>query len=172
MVGLQLLKGSCCSGGTPCPQGVCEHARGLCERARCSCKAGCSLGRVQVKIQGQNKEMLAAACQMFLGKSESEIAQIALETLEGHQRAIMAHMTVEVRGGGETQPHPLGANLAAGGQPHSFYKALPSPWKPCPPRGSPAPAAPPWWVPHPPKPHPQVEAPPPGMLAEAWPLSL
>lgn len=52
-----------------------------------------------MKIQGQNKEMLAAACQMFLGKSESEIAQIALETLEGHQRAIMAHMTVEVRRG-------------------------------------------------------------------------
>ncbi|XP_068265278.1 flotillin-1 isoform X4 [Nyctibius grandis] len=52
-------------------------------------------GIAQVKIQGQNKEMLAAACQMFLGKSESEIAQIALETLEGHQRAIMAHMTVE-----------------------------------------------------------------------------
>ncbi|GCB73289.1 hypothetical protein scyTo_0002459 [Scyliorhinus torazame] len=49
----------------------------------------------RVKIQGQNKEMLAAACQMFLGKSEVEIAQIALETLEGHQRAIMAHMTVE-----------------------------------------------------------------------------
>ncbi|XP_078272468.1 flotillin-1-like [Rhinoraja longicauda] len=52
-------------------------------------------GIAQVKIQGQNKEMLAAACQMFLGKSETEIAQIALETLEGHQRAIMAHMTVE-----------------------------------------------------------------------------
>lgn len=50
----------------------------------------------QVKIQGQNKEMLAAACQMFLGKTEAEIAHIALETLEGHQRAIMAHMTVEV----------------------------------------------------------------------------
>lgn len=57
----------------------------------------------QVKIQGQNKEMLAAACQMFLGKSESEIGQIALETLEGHQRAIMAHMTVEV-GLGEATP--------------------------------------------------------------------
>lgn len=55
-----------------------------------------SLPPTQVKIQGQNKEMLAAACQMFLGKSEPEIAQIALETLEGHQRAIMAHMTVEV----------------------------------------------------------------------------
>ncbi|KAL7986335.1 hypothetical protein Chor_011501 [Crotalus horridus] len=52
-------------------------------------------GIAQVKIQGQNKEMLAAACQMFLGKSEAEITHIALETLEGHQRAIMAHMTVE-----------------------------------------------------------------------------
>ncbi|XP_068106529.1 flotillin-1 [Hyperolius riggenbachi] len=52
-------------------------------------------GIAQVKIQGQNKEMLAAACQMFLGKSENEVAQISLETLEGHQRAIMAHMTVE-----------------------------------------------------------------------------
>ncbi|MGH0176843.1 UNVERIFIED_CONTAM: hypothetical protein FKN15_007284 [Acipenser sinensis] len=52
-------------------------------------------GIAQVKIQGQNKEMLAAACQMFMGKSEQEIAHIALETLEGHQRAIMAHMTVE-----------------------------------------------------------------------------
>jgi hypothetical protein len=55
-----------------------------------------SLLWLQVKIQGQNKEMLAAACQMFLGKTEAEIAHIALETLEGHQRAIMAHMTVEV----------------------------------------------------------------------------
>ncbi|XP_018087396.1 flotillin 1 S homeolog isoform X1 [Xenopus laevis] len=52
-------------------------------------------GIAQVKIQGQNKEMLAAACQMFLGKTEHEVAQISLETLEGHQRAIMAHMTVE-----------------------------------------------------------------------------
>lgn len=52
---------------------------------------------VQMKIQGQNKQMLAAACQMFMGKSEPEIAQIALETLEGHQRAIIAHLTVEVR---------------------------------------------------------------------------
>ncbi len=51
---------------------------------------------LQVKIQGQNKEMLAAACQMFMGKSEGEISNIALETLEGHQRAIIAHLTVEV----------------------------------------------------------------------------
>jgi len=49
-----------------------------------------------VKIQGQNEEMLQAACQQFLGKSEEHIRQIALETLEGHQRAIMGNMTVEV----------------------------------------------------------------------------
>uniref|UniRef100_A0A8D3BZ24 Flotillin n=1 Tax=Scophthalmus maximus TaxID=52904 RepID=A0A8D3BZ24_SCOMX len=52
-------------------------------------------GIAQVKIQGQNKEMLATACQMFMGKSEAEISNIALETLEGHQRAIIAHLTVE-----------------------------------------------------------------------------
>uniref|UniRef100_A0A8C8CE48 Flotillin n=1 Tax=Oncorhynchus tshawytscha TaxID=74940 RepID=A0A8C8CE48_ONCTS len=52
-------------------------------------------GIAQVKIQGQNKEMLATACQMFMGKSEAEVSNIALETLEGHQRAIIAHLTVE-----------------------------------------------------------------------------
>jgi hypothetical protein len=51
----------------------------------------------QVKIQGQNEEMLLAACEQFLGKQESEIQHIALVTLEGHQRAIMGSMTVEVR---------------------------------------------------------------------------
>ncbi|XP_068917941.1 flotillin-1 isoform X1 [Tenebrio molitor] len=52
-------------------------------------------GIAQVKIQGQNEEMLLAACEQFLGKSESEIQHIALVTLEGHQRAIMGSMTVE-----------------------------------------------------------------------------
>lgn len=51
----------------------------------------------QVKIQGQNQDMLEAACELFLGKSESEIRNVAQETLEGHQRAIMGNMTVEVR---------------------------------------------------------------------------
>lgn len=50
----------------------------------------------QVKIQGQNQEMLMTACEQFLGKTESEIQNIALHTLEGHQRAIMGSMTVEV----------------------------------------------------------------------------
>jgi len=52
-------------------------------------------GVAQVRIQGQNMEMLETACQQFLGKNESEIRRIALETLEGHQRAIMGNMTVE-----------------------------------------------------------------------------
>lgn len=52
-------------------------------------------GIAQVKIQGQNEEMLLAACEQFLGKKEAEIQHIALVTLEGHQRAIMGSMTVE-----------------------------------------------------------------------------
>lgn len=52
-------------------------------------------GIAQVKIQGNNENMLQAACQNFLGKSEREVARIAQETLEGHQRAIMGNMTVE-----------------------------------------------------------------------------
>ena len=40
--------------------------------------------------------MLLAACQQFMGKRELEIQDIAKETLEGHQRAIMGNMTVEV----------------------------------------------------------------------------
>lgn len=53
------------------------------------------IGVAQVKIQGQSQEMLANACMQFLGKSENQIRGIALETLEGHQRAIMGTMTVE-----------------------------------------------------------------------------
>lgn len=40
--------------------------------------------------------MLLAACEQFLGKTDEEIQHIALVTLEGHQRAIMGSMTVEV----------------------------------------------------------------------------
>uniref|UniRef100_A0A2H8TE68 Flotillin-1 n=2 Tax=Melanaphis sacchari TaxID=742174 RepID=A0A2H8TE68_9HEMI len=52
-------------------------------------------GIAQVKIQGQNEEMLLTACEQFLGKPKEEIHEIALHTLEGHQRAIMGSMTVE-----------------------------------------------------------------------------
>ncbi|KAF6768229.1 hypothetical protein AHF37_09866 [Paragonimus kellicotti] len=50
---------------------------------------------LQVKVNGSNHEMLAAACEQFLGKTDTEIRDIAQETLEGHQRAIMGNMTVE-----------------------------------------------------------------------------
>ncbi|VDN10381.1 unnamed protein product [Dibothriocephalus latus] len=52
-------------------------------------------GVAQVKVQGSNTEMLSAACEQFLGKTEEEIQEVAKETLEGHQRAIMGNMTVE-----------------------------------------------------------------------------
>ncbi|XP_063853620.1 flotillin-1-like isoform X9 [Scylla paramamosain] len=52
-------------------------------------------GIAQVKVQGQYEEMLLAACEQFLGKTEHEVQQVALETLEGHQRAIMGSMSVE-----------------------------------------------------------------------------
>lgn len=63
-----------------------------------------------MKVQGQSEEMLASACELFLGKSESEVRKVAQETLEGHQRAIMGNMTVEVmllEGGKETNRTPL-----------------------------------------------------------------
>lgn len=40
--------------------------------------------------------MLLTACEQFLGKKKTDIHEIALHTLEGHQRAIMGSMTVEV----------------------------------------------------------------------------
>ena len=52
-------------------------------------------GIAQVKIPGQNSDMLKAACEQFLGKTEEEMTDIVRETLEGHQRAIIASMTVE-----------------------------------------------------------------------------
>jgi len=52
-------------------------------------------GVAQVKINGQNREMLRASAEQFGGKSEEEIAKVAKETLEGHQRAIMGTMSVE-----------------------------------------------------------------------------
>ena len=52
-------------------------------------------GVAQVKINGENEEMLRAAAEQFGSKDEDEIAHIAQETLEGHQRAMMGNMTVE-----------------------------------------------------------------------------
>lgn len=61
-------------------------------------KAGVAIsveGVAQVKISGNNQEMLDQACTIFLSKNEDQILEICKETLEGHQRAIMGQMTVE-----------------------------------------------------------------------------
>merc|ERR1711915_46044 len=53
------------------------------------------VGTAQVKINGSSEEMLGYAAEQFGGKDQDEILQICLETMEGHQRAIMGNMTVE-----------------------------------------------------------------------------
>ena len=39
--------------------------------------------------------MLRAAVEQFIDKEEQEIEDVAMSTLEGHQRAIMGSMTVD-----------------------------------------------------------------------------
>ena len=48
---------------------------------------------LQVKIAGNNKDMLERACQVFLKKNTSQIQDVCKETLEGHQRAIMGNVS-------------------------------------------------------------------------------
>ena len=51
-------------------------------------------GIAQVKV-GRGEEAIRTAAEQFLGKSVNEIAEVALQTLEGQQRAILGTMTVE-----------------------------------------------------------------------------
>ena len=51
-------------------------------------------GVAQVKVIKED-ELLKTACQQFLGKNPDEIADILLQTLEGHLRAILGTLTVE-----------------------------------------------------------------------------
>ena len=53
------------------------------------------IGTAQVKINGSSEQMLEFAAEQFGGKPSHEILRICLETMEGHQRAIMGNMTVE-----------------------------------------------------------------------------
>ena len=50
---------------------------------------------LQVKITSNNEEMLRAAVEQFVDKTDKEIEEVAMLTLEGHQRAIMGAMTVD-----------------------------------------------------------------------------
>jgi len=51
-------------------------------------------GVAQVKI-GESEEMVRTAAGQFLGKTQQEVRNVALQTLEGHLRAILGTMTVE-----------------------------------------------------------------------------
>ena len=51
-------------------------------------------GVAQVKV-GRAQEAIRTAAQQFLWKDPLEVSSIALQTLEGHQRAILGTMTVE-----------------------------------------------------------------------------
>ncbi|CAI9620444.1 unnamed protein product, partial [Staurois parvus] len=51
-------------------------------------------GVAQVKIMTE-RELLAVACEQFLGKSVHEIKNVVLQTLEGHLRSILGTLTVE-----------------------------------------------------------------------------
>lgn len=51
-------------------------------------------GVAQVKV-ARGDEAIRTAAQQFLGKPQEEIARVALQTLEGAQRAILGTMTVE-----------------------------------------------------------------------------
>lgn len=51
-------------------------------------------GVAQVKVM-TDKDLLASACEQFLGKNVPEIEQVLLQTLEGHLRAILGTLSVE-----------------------------------------------------------------------------
>ncbi|KAM4699226.1 flotillin-2 isoform 1-T2 [Discoglossus pictus] len=51
-------------------------------------------GVAQVKIMTE-RELLAVACEQFLGKNAHEIKNVVLQTLEGHLRSILGTLTVE-----------------------------------------------------------------------------
>ena len=51
-------------------------------------------GVAQVKV-GSGEEAIRTAAEQFIGKKPGEIADVALQTLEGQQRAILGTMTVE-----------------------------------------------------------------------------
>ncbi|XP_053562159.1 flotillin-2 isoform X2 [Bombina bombina] len=51
-------------------------------------------GVAQVKIMTE-KELLAVACEQFLGKNVHEVKNVVLQTLEGHLRSILGTLTVE-----------------------------------------------------------------------------
>ncbi|XP_045155491.1 flotillin-2 isoform X4 [Echinops telfairi] len=59
-----------------------------------SCLTNPPWNSFQVKIMTE-KELLAVACEQFLGKNVQDIKNVVLQTLEGHLRSILGTLTVE-----------------------------------------------------------------------------
>ena len=53
-------------------------------------------GVAQVKISGENETMLQTASELFGGMTLKRIEHICLETMEGHQRAIMGIVLLSI----------------------------------------------------------------------------
>ena len=51
-------------------------------------------GVAQIKVKGDDIS-IATSAEQFLGKSQQEVSQIAIQTVEGHLRAILGTLTVE-----------------------------------------------------------------------------
>jgi len=49
----------------------------------------------QIKVNTESKDTIRQAAQQFIGKSQNEVMDMFLKTVEGHQRAILGGMTVE-----------------------------------------------------------------------------
>ncbi|XP_027516067.1 flotillin-2 isoform X1 [Corapipo altera] len=68
----------------------CKHA----ERKLLNPCFFCAAFAVEVKIMTE-KELLAVACEQFLGKNVQDVKNVVLQTLEGHLRSILGTLTVE-----------------------------------------------------------------------------
>ncbi len=52
-------------------------------------------GIAQIKVDSTNEHALATAAEQFLGRSRDDVMKVALQTVEGHLRAILGTMEVE-----------------------------------------------------------------------------
>ncbi|KFQ85600.1 Flotillin-2, partial [Phoenicopterus ruber ruber] len=72
-------------------------------------------GVAQVKIMTE-KELLAVACEQFLGKNVQDVKNVVLQTLEGHLRSILVSMTAAAACPASRQlgeKHPVAASVGS-----------------------------------------------------------
>lgn len=52
-------------------------------------------GIAQIKVDSSDENLIATAAEQFLGRSQDDVKNVALQTIEGHLRAILGTMEVE-----------------------------------------------------------------------------